>query len=220
MNAVIVLRGDTFRGTIGNQIKAYKSIIDHVIKPLNIPDKNVYIYIVTYAHPYNYIPYEIFRNYNVKKTVHAKTTQPANFITSINMVDDGVIDICDFIIIMRNDLYFLKDLDYTRLSPDKFLFQWNLFHQRSTGEYADQILCVGKTLIKKFRDKINQERIDVNWPGTLHNLYNFCSTHFGEENISYLNYIENPNPDDDICKIRGNPSAQLGNNLYNYTRFM
>jgi hypothetical protein len=48
----------------------------------------------------------------------------------------------------------------------------------------------------------------------------FCIECFQENEIGYLNYIENPNPGEIKCLIRGNPHVFLGNPLFNYTRFM
>ena len=117
-------------------------------------------------------------------------------------------------------MYFIQDLDYTRKKNDNILFQWNLLHQKSTGEMADQIHFIGGDLVYEFINKVNKFQIDTKWSGTLHNLYNFCKIHFGKENISYMNYIEDPIRNKDICDIRGNPMVRLGNPLYNYTRYV
>ena len=59
---------------------------------------------------------------------------------------------------------------------------------------------------------------------TLHDLFDFYVNHFDVEKISYLNYFTNPRSDSDKCFITGNPKPVpprfLGNELYNYTRYM
>ena len=46
MTGIILLRGDTFRGSYKNQMIAYESIINHVIKPCNV--KNIHVFICTF----------------------------------------------------------------------------------------------------------------------------------------------------------------------------
>jgi hypothetical protein len=220
MTGVIIIRGDTFRcNKVDTQLKVYDSIIEHVLKPLKIND--IQIKIVTFYHKHNGVIPEKFNEYNFELIIIEKdANQCKNFVKAINKVYDDKPTDCYFFLILRNDLYFLRDLDYTRISRDKILFQWNLHLDYETFESPDQIHFIGGNLLDKFVDCINRNEIDTNWKMTLHNLYNFCVEHFGEDNISYLNYIENPNPGEKRCKIRCNPLVDMGNPLCNYSRYM
>jgi len=220
MCGIIILRGDTFRGNkIEYQLKAYELIIKHVIKPLKID--NIYIILCTYKNINNEKIKNIFINYKFQLIeIEKSESQTINFIKCINIIPDNLLNICDFVLILRNDLYFLMDIDYTRSDKNKILFQWNLFHDYITNEVADQIHYIGGNLIHKFKKIINENIIDKRFTGTLHDLYNFCLEYFNVNEISYLNYLENPNPSDVRCKIRGNPSVDFGNPIYNYLRFL
>lgn len=220
MKGIFMLRGETFRGSIENQIKCYESIVENVIKPSKLMDRDITVFVVTYNNEKNKLIRPIFKNYQYKLIIHEKFNQVSNFKHCINSIPEPMLNNCNFCIILRSDLFFKKAIDYQRVSQDKILFQWNLFHNSATKEYADQIHCIGGNLINKFKQKINNNGIDYNWKGTLHNLYNFCLIHFGKEKLSYLNYIPNPNPNVKYCPIRGNPSKNKGNPLYTYLRFM
>ena len=226
----IVLRGDMCRGcTIDIQLRAYKSIITHVIKPLKLKCGDINIIIVTYTNKYENIMKDIFKDYNFLYFIINRQDQVKNYINALNKIPEFLINETNNLLILRSDLYFKQDIDYSRISKDKILVQWNLLHQKTTGEMADQIQFIGANLIHNFINKINTIRIDTNWAGTLHNFYNYCIEHFGKEKISYLNYMEDPTPNNDRCEIRGNPRGrfkphslyknELGNPLYNYTRY-
>ena len=152
--------------------------------------------------------------------INRENEQVNNYIKSINTIPKILINGINNLLILRNDLCFIQDLDYSRISKDKILTQWNLFHSKSEKEMPDQIQFIGASLVNKFVNKINTNRIDTQWTGSLHNFYNYCVKHFGEEQLSYLNYIEDPHPDKDRGRIKGNPSKKWGNPLYNYTRYM
>ena len=226
----IVLRGDMCRGcTIDIQLRAYKSIITHVIKPLKLKCGDINIIIVTYTNKYENIMKDIFKDYNFLYFIINRQDQVKNYINALNKIPEFLINETNNLLILRSDLYFKQDIDYSRISKDKILVQWNLLHQKTTGEMADQIQFIGANLIHNFINKINTIRIDTNWTGTLHNFYNYCIEHFGKEKMSYLNYMEDPAPHNDRCEIRGNPRGrfkphslyknELGNPLYNYTRY-
>lgn len=229
----ILLRGDICRGcSIAIQNETCKSIITHVIKPLNISCKDINVIIVTFNKDYEKYAKDIFKDYNLFfLTIDRDHSQVTNYINSLNIIIPILRKENKNLIILRNDLYFKRDIDYSRISKDKILMQWNLLHQKSTGEMADQIQFIGGNLIPYFINRINTIKIDTKWPNTLHNFYNYCIEHFGKEKISYLNYIEDPAPNNDICEIRGwnggsggrflPDSAlenELGNPLYTYTR--
>ena len=215
---ILLIRGETFRGTVKNQILAYESIINHVIKPMR---KELSVYVITFYNLHNIIIKNIFKDYDFNifefKSVG---NQASNFVQTINLLPGEILENCEGLMIIRSDLYFLKDIEYERANKDVICFQWNLFHNTRTKELADQIHYIGGNLISKFKNIINKNTINEKWENTLHDLYNFCKKHFENNNISYLNYIENPKPDDVTCKIRGNPKKMKGNPLYTYTRFM
>ena len=218
---IILLRGDICRNcTIDIQNRAYESIITHVIKPLNLKCNDINVIIVTYTNKCDKYAKEIFKDYNFFYFIINRKNQVENYINSINIIPDFLINEKNNLLILRSDLYFKQDIDYSRISKDKILMQWNLLHEKSTGEMADQIQFIGGNLIHKYINKINTSRIDTKWPSSLHNFYNYCIEHFGKETISYLNYIKDPTPNNDRCKIRGNPRVELGNPLYNYTRYV
>ena len=226
----IVLRGDMCRGcTIDIQLRAYKSIITHVINPLKLKCNDINVIIVTYTNEYENIVKDIFKDYNCFYFIINRKDQVENYINALNKIPEFLINETNNLLILRSDLYFKQEIDYSRISKEKILTQWNLLHQKTTGEMADQIQFIGANLIHNFINKINTIRIDTNWAGTLHNFYNYCIEHFGKEKMSYLNYMEDPAPHNDRCEIRGNPRGrfeqgclyknELGNPLYNYTRY-
>uniref|UniRef100_A0A6C0LJX3 Uncharacterized protein n=1 Tax=viral metagenome TaxID=1070528 RepID=A0A6C0LJX3_9ZZZZ len=228
---IIVLRGDLCREcTIDIQLRAYKSIVTHVIKPLNKNCKDINVIIATYNDEYENKVKDIFKDYNCFYFIIInEKCQVINYINAVNQIPEFLMNETSNLLILRSDLVFKQNIDYSRISQYKILTQWNLLHQKTTGEIADQIQFIGGNLIRHFINKINTIRLDTRWPGTLHNFYNYCVEHFGKENVSYLNYIEDPTPNEDRCEIRGNPRGrfkpdvsyknELGNPLYNYTRY-
>ncbi len=219
----IILRGDTFRDcTVDDQFRAFRSIVHHVIEPLNYKSENVNVFLVTYNKHYENEIRNIFKNYQFFYVTIIKTTQVNGFIKSFNVLLESNVNKNETVgtLILRSDLCFKQNITYSRISKDKILFQWNLFHDKKSGEIADQIHFVGADILEDFIKNINSYQIDTQYKGTLHNLYNFCVEKFGKDKISYLNYIQDPDPNSDICKIRGNPGRLLGNPLYNYTRYM
>ena len=227
---IILLRGDICRGcSIDIQTRAYESIITHVIKPLNLKCNDINVIIVTYTNKYENIAKDIFKDYNFFYFIINRKGQVENYINALNKIPEFLINETNNLLILRSDLYFKQDIDYSRISKDKILTQWNLLHQKSTGEIADQIQFIGANLIHDFINKINTIKIDTKWEGSLHNFYNYVILYFGKEKISYLNYIKDPTPNNDRCEIRGNPRGrfkphssyknELGNPLFNYTRY-
>ena len=227
---IILLRGDICRGcSIDIQTRAYESIITHVIKPLNLKCNDINVIIVTYTNKYEKIVKDIFKDYNFFYFIINRKGQVENYINALNKIPEFLINETNNLLILRSDLYFKQDIDYSRISKDKILTQWNLLHQKSTGEIADQIQFIGANLIHDFINKINTIKIDTKWGGSLHNFYNYVILYFGKEKISYLNYIKDPTPNNDRCEIRGNPRGrfkphssyknELGNPLFNYTRY-
>ena len=98
------------------------------------------------------------------------------------------------------------------------MFQWNLFTHYTIKRIPDQYQFIGGNVFDRYKELVLTKQIDTINPGTLHNLYNFLRSNDWElNNISYLNYIENPNPHDPNCAIKGDPSSHLGNPLFKYT---
>lgn len=221
-NGTIILRGDTFRNSENTplQFEAYQKMIVHMIKPLTKLNIKINIIIATYEHPLNHKIKEIFNDYEYELVNIERTkSQTTNFIIMMNKLKDKIIG-KDFVLISRNDLYFIDDINYTRIHKNKILFQWNLLLEQKNNFMSDQIHFIGGNLLKDFIYKINLCKLHAKWPGSLHYMYNICIQRYGKNQISYLNYIENPNPGDDICQIRGNPDVMLGNPLYKYIKTM
>tara|TARA_Y100000389_G_scaffold64649_1_gene60710 strand:+ start:2469 stop:3410 length:942 start_codon:yes stop_codon:yes gene_type:complete len=237
---VFILRGETLRScSIDIQKEAYQNIIKHIIKPLNVSDDKIFIKIHTFSNSNNEVLCKVFKNYNVELfEVRKVYKQVKNFVNACKTVRKRLYQKCRFVMILRSDLYFFNDVDFTRTTPDNICFQWNLFHNKKQLEMADQYICVGGNLYEEFLKLISIVKIDTRWANSLHNLYNVCLKNFGEEKLSYLNYIEDPEPKNNLCIIRGNPQGRFfpfryvekkriqfntkdkGNPLYNYTRYM
>lgn len=131
----ILLRGDICRGcTIDIQIKAYKSIITHVIEPLNIKSKDINVIIVTYKKEYEKYIKDIFKDYNFLFFIINRKDQVVNYINSLNTIPSVLINKKNNILILRSDLYFKQDIDYSRISKDKILTQWNLLHEKKQAK--------------------------------------------------------------------------------------
>lgn len=249
----IVLRGDICRGcSIAIQIKAYKSIITHVIEPLKLKCGDINIIIVTYTNEYENIVKDIFKDYNFFYFIINKLGQVENYINALNKIPEFLINETNNLLILRSDLYFKQDIDYSRISKDKILLQWNLLsytksrntvkdvkthllfdlsvekiNKKNNFWYGcpDQIQFIGSNMLTKFITKMNSKYGDNVFLGnSLHDLFDFYVNHFDVEKISYLNYFTNPQSDSDECFITGNPKPKpprfLGNELYNYTRYM
>ena len=227
-NITIMIRGDLFRGcSKPNQSKALTSIVKHAINPLNIPPNKINVVAIANKHDdlegYRGVAEDIFKDFNFNMWIRGSSSQVHGFIDCFNIVnkrDASLFDNILGVLVLRLDLFFFSDIDYTRISPDKILMQWNLLGTKSTGHMPDQIFFIGGNLLHKFTHTINTARIDTNWPGTLHNMFNYCTEHFGSDKISYLNHYEDPKPDWDNCPIRGNPGILMGNPLFTYTRYL
>ncbi len=123
----IVLRGDICRDcNIAIQIKAYTSIITHVIKPLKLKYGDINIIIVTYTNEYENIGKDIFKDYNFFYFIIDRKGHVENYINALNKIPQFLINETNNLLILRSDLYFKQDIDYSRISKDKILTQWNL----------------------------------------------------------------------------------------------
>ncbi len=243
MKLNILLRGDTFKTwpknenmpdetdqtSINLQMEGYKSMIKYILEPL----KNKYdisIIVVAYKNINNHFIANIFQGFKYYYIEIEKTTQVKGFVKSLtipykfNLFENRV-----GVLILRNDLMFKKYLNFTELNPNKILFQWNLLHDKIEREMADQFQFIGGNMLKFFVYKINIHKINVKWGDTLHNLLNYCIQHFGPKSVGFLLKIEDPNPTENWCEIRGNPKGQWdltqnkyigkGNDIFNYLRF-
>lgn len=233
----IVLRGDICRDcSIAIQIEAYISIITHVIKPLKLNCGDINIIIVTYTNKYENIVKDIFKDYNFFYFIINRKNQVENYINALNKIPEFLINETNNLLILRSDLYFKQDIDYSRISKDKILVQWNLLtytksrntvknvethllfdlsvkkiNKKNNFWYGcpDQIQFIGSKNVKKFITEMNSKyRKNIFLEGSLHDLFDFYVNHFDVENISYLNYITNPRSDSDKCFITGNPKPR------------
>ena len=231
---IILLRGDLFRNcTLDIQLGAYKSIITHVIKPLAMECKDINIIIVTYNDYENTVK-DIFKDYKFFFfIINKEGDQVNNYINTLNQIPEFLINETNNLLILKSDLYFKQDIDYSRISKDKILLQWNLLtytksrktvkniethllfdlsvdriNKKNNFWYGcpDEIQFIGSKNVKKFITEMNSKyRKNVFLGGSLHDLFDFYVNNFDIENISYLNYITNPRSDSDKCHITGNP---------------
>ena len=220
----ILFGGKTFRGTThddyNNQLIAIHSVEKYVLTPIKkqFPKCNINIKICTYEDDRNYKLVEILSNYNYNvKLIHLPKT-PTGQIYSYKHAVSCIDNDNEFVLILRSDLIFKNKIDFSRADKSKILFQWNLFTHWITKRVPDQYQFVGGNMIPEFKNLVLNKKIDTINPGTLHDLYNFLIKYnWPLDNISYLNYIKNPNPDDPNCAIKGNPLNALGNPLFNFT---
>jgi len=132
---------------------------------LNLKCNDINVIIVTYTNEYEKIAKDIFKDYNFFYFIINRKNQVENYINALNKIPEFLINETNNLLILRSDLYFKQDIDYSRISKDKILTQWNLLHQKSTGEIADQIQFIGANLIHDFINKINTIKIDTKWGG-------------------------------------------------------
>lgn len=221
----ILFRGKTFRGVsksdYDDQIAAIHSVQKFVIMPIKrtFPDCNINIIICTYENELNIelakiLKTEYGHNVELFHIPNETTGQIYSYRCALRCIEEEN----EFVFILRPDLIFQKEIDLSRIDKDKVLFQWNLFTHYTIKRVPDQYQFVGGNVFDRYKELVLTKQIDTINPGTLHNLYNFLRSHgWSLDNISYLNYIENPNPNDPDCAIKGDPSNRLGNPMFNYT---
>jgi hypothetical protein len=220
----ILFRGKTFRGTTqndyDNQIAAIHSIEKYVLIPIErrFENCNVIIKICTYENDHNIDLVKILTDYGYTvDLIHIPKT-PTGQIYSYRHALKCVDENNEFVLVLRPDLIFKNEIDFSRADKNKILFQWNLFTHYIIKRVPDQYQFIGGNVFDKYKDLVLNKKIDTINPGTLHNLYNFLVDHnWPLTDISFLNYIKNPNPNDPDCAIKGNPSNRLGNPMFNYT---
>jgi len=224
----ILFRGRTFRGRgkedYDDQVSAIHSISKFVINPIkkNFSECNVKIIICTYENKYNLDLVNILKNYGYEVELLHMDNNITGQIYSYRQALTTINDDNEFIFILRPDLIFKKEIDFSRVDKNKILFQWNLFTFRGNANspirVPDQYQFVGGNVFEKYKDLIMNDKIDEFSGGTLHNLFNFLiNNSWPLEEISYLNYIEDPNPQDVDCAIKGDPASRLGNPMFDYT---
>ena len=161
-----------------------------------------------------------------------RLSQPALWSYCVQRVPAHV----DFAIIVRADLLFYSDINVRFLHTDRIFIQWNLFQDCYTHEIADQMQGIGGRTLHVVQKELkhNQNMLDKNYPGSLHNFYNFAERLVGARRISYFNYFSPGFCHDnstqphthrrEYCMFRGNPQAGLLENgprggWYTYDRF-
>jgi len=230
---IILYRGDTFRkclnssikNDIKNQLVAIDSQIKHVINPLKkeFPKSCIKVNLSIFQHNYNNLIIKKFNEQNIDLELNFvdKKSLPNQIETFKHILNNVNIE-NTFVLILRPDLVFLQNIDYKNIDQDKILFQWNLFtHWGKICRVPDQIHFIGGNVFNKFKKLILNNKPDNKYPNSLHNLFCFLiENNWNLKNISYLNYIKNPNPNQNDCKIKGNPNNSLGNPIFNYTRYL
>ena len=224
-NITILFRGKTFRGVnktdYDDQIAAVHSVEKFVITPIKrtFPNCNINVIICTYENKLNIELAKIFKqdyghNVELFHIPNDVTGQIYSYKCALGCIQEEN----EFVFILRPDLIFQKEIDLSRADKDKILFQWNLFTHYAIKRVPDQYQFVGGNVFNRYKELVLNKKIDTINAGTLHNLYNFLIKYnWSLDNISYLNYIENPNPHDPNCAIKGDPSSHLGNPLFKYT---
>ena len=243
MKLNILLRGDTFKTwpkdknmpektdqtSINLQVEGHKSIIKYILEPLK-NKYDIHVTVVGYKNINNNILKNIFQDFHYSFIGIEKTTQVEGFINALTIAFKlKKFENSAGVLILRNDLMFKKYLNFTELDPNKILFQWNLLQNKITREMADQFQFIGGNVLNFFIYKINNYKINTRWGDTLHNLLNYCIEHFGVKSVGFLLELEDPNPKETCCEIRGNPKGQWnlstnrytrkGTDIYNYLRF-
>lgn len=224
-NLLIVLRGETFRSRIFSeniQIYCIETFIKYVLKPIKetYPDLQIAVHFLVYPHFKNYKLVNIISKHCSCSISSLSRKEDNQISTFIKCIDEGINKNVDGLLITRVDLAFLQNLNPKNFCKSKILFQWNLLHDNYTKEMADQIHFLGSETFKPIYKESLKNKIDEEWPRTLHNLLRFSLKIFPKNKIGFLNYIEDPNPNRKNSKveIRGNPMVELGNPLYLYSR--
>lgn len=238
---IFLIRGAMFRcGDKQIQLDAGTSFLKSVVNPIHNlhPSMDIYVIVNTEYNEDNEKYVNILSDSCVKETFlvpcknkRRSKNQAKNFIRSWNIAYEFSKKIngdCEWIYILRPDLYFRQNVDAIRLCRQKVFRQWNLFHDTETNEIPDQIQCIGGDCIEDF-DKITKtKKLDTQWPGSLHNLYNIWSEFFPISQLDYIHKLKISNRDvydDNRCLIRGNPRNNgidkgFTNPLYDYIRFI
>ena len=228
-NITILFRGRTFRGTnrdmskrtesdYQNQVIAIYTIQKYLIEPIqeSFPGCRIKIILCTYKHVDNsvivkFLEKDFGHDVELTELENEETGQIYSFRKSLELIKEPN----EFVFILRPDLVFMQEVDFQRADKEKILFQWNLFTNWKAKRISDLYQFIGGNVFEKFRDLVVNKKFDNTNPGTLHNLYNFLIEEgFTENDISYLNYIKNPNPQDPDCLIKGNPNNGIGNPMF------
>lgn len=228
-NITFLFRGRTFRGSNRNLNKrtehdfqtqelAIYTIQKYVIEPVqeSFPNCKIKIIFCTYKHVDNKSLVQLLEkgfDHEVELTEleNDKTGQIYSYRKALELVTRPN----EFVFILRPDLVFLQEVDFKRADKEKILFQWNLFTNWEVQRVSDLYQFIGGNIFEKFKDLVLNKKFDTMNPGTLHNLYNFLIEEgINKDNISFLNYIKNPNPQDPECLIKGNQNHGIGNPMF------
>ena len=242
-NLLIVIRGHTFRKcklklfdkfkfidiflsytqlfTEYIQIYCIKTLIKHVIKPIKktYPNLQISVQFLVYPNINNLKLVKLISKYCECKITNLSKIEDNQLTTFMKCLNEGIKNNVDGLLIIRPDLAWIQDFDPRNFCNSKILFQWNLLHDNTSLEIADQIHFLGKKTLKPIYQEALQNPIDEKWPGTLHNLLNFAIKIISQDNVGYLNYIADPNPNrkNSTVEIRGNSQKMMGNPLYLYS---
>ncbi len=225
----ILFRGRTFRGShrelnkrtetdYQTQMMAIYTIQKFLIEPIQerFPNCHVKIIFCTYKHVDNmaivkFLEKDFGHSVELTEMENKETGQILSFRNAVELVKYP----SEFVFILRPDLVFLQEVDFQRADKEKILFQWNLFTNWEVKRVSDLYQFIGGNVFEKFKDLVLNKKFDTMNPGTLHNLYNFLIQEgIQKNNISFLNYIKNPNPQDPECLIKGNQNNGIGNPMF------
>lgn len=229
---------DSKVANLSPQIECVKSLIKHVILEIkkNKPQLEIEVKLVVYPNINNKKLVNLISKYAKCSLEEINKLDNNQVSTFINCMKRGIESRCDAILIIRIDLNFISNLCIDQFSRNKVLFQWNLLHNKHTMEVPDQLHFIGSVPLKKLYQKSfcdNKElnilkndlnelrqlstcRLDIRWPGTLHNFLRFCILNMEITNIGYMNYVKDPDINKVDCDVRGHPNSRNGNPLYTF----
>jgi len=190
----IVIRGATFRSREAHAVQAQEqalcSLSRHVIEPLKraYALSSVRVHLCVRPHQGNEQIMENAEKYfrvargdvSLREVSREEqSSQQGQYQTCFEDVPNDA----GFALVLRPDLVFKEDLDFTRaMSPNMFYFQWNLFQMCMNHEVADQIHLVGGNLIKEFKEKWDSAKMGApndrrGYYDTFHMMYNWAEKH-------------------------------------------
>ena len=228
-NITFLFRGRTFRGSNHNlnkrtehdfhsQILAIYTIQKYVIEPVkeSFPNCQIKIIFCTYKHVDNKSLVQLLeKRFDHEVELTELENEQTGQIYSYRKALELVTLPNEFVFILRPDLIFMQEVDFQRADKAKILFQWNLFTNWEERRLSDLYQFVGGDVFETYKDLVLNKKFDYKEPGTLHNIYNFLIKEgFKTDDISFLNYIKNPNPQDPNCLIKGNQNNGIGNPMF------
>lgn len=234
--AWLLVRGQTFRaGAEAAQTAAAASIAAHVLTPLQRSWPRAHVHTEWCVHPDALGRNSALLRWFMQPNAKPKATASLRHASSTSRADRGqwglmraclrfVPPAAAFTLVVRADMIFLRDLEgIGKARRGMLLFQWNLLHDCSTGEMADQVQCVGSSVhdaTRSFRTDDLVLGVDVSGPSrthelaqqisnmpSMHNLYNAAVRRLGPRRVGFLTSI-----DEGLCCFpplvqEGRPSA-------------